>query len=131
MKKTPKYEAKIERMILNARKEIGFTVALKAVKKDQMADSVAKDCRNEPEWSWKNKGNVGQSQPDAIATTTSNSSNNISQQSARDSTNKRANANDRMIDSVREQNDRVDDEEEEEEFVDEEEEDCDDGEPEH
>lgn len=56
LKKIPKYEAKIERMLLNARKEIGFTVALKSVKKDQLADtkSLTKQ-QPAPEWSWKQR----------------------------------------------------------------------------
>lgn len=54
LKKIPKYEAKIERMLLNARKEIGFTVTLKSVKKDQMTET--KEAKKEtPEWSWKQK----------------------------------------------------------------------------
>ncbi|KAG9510065.1 Troponin I 4 [Fragariocoptes setiger] len=54
LKKVPKYEAKIERMLLNARKEIGFTVTLKSVKKDQFKVDEPKDnTSTEPEWSWK------------------------------------------------------------------------------
>lgn len=61
LKKIPKYEAKIERMLLNARKEIGFTVALKSVKKDQMAETKEKK-KEQPEWSWKQRQQVeGQS----------------------------------------------------------------------
>lgn len=57
LKKIPKYEAKIERMLLNARKEIGFTVALKSVKKDQMAETKEKK-KEQPEWSWKQRQQV-------------------------------------------------------------------------
>lgn len=54
LKKIPKYEAKIERMLLNARKEIGFTVALKSVKKEQLQEP--KESKKEaPEWSWKQR----------------------------------------------------------------------------
>ena len=57
LKKIPKYEAKIERMLLNARKEIGFTVALKSVKKEQMAET--KETKKvQPEWSWKQRQQV-------------------------------------------------------------------------
>lgn len=62
LKRVPKYQAKIERMLLNARKEIGFTVTLKAVKKDQFKVDEAKDTKDQaPEWSWK-KGQQGQGQ---------------------------------------------------------------------
>lgn len=54
LKKIPKYEAKIERMLLNARKEIGFTVALKSVKKDQMTETKKTE-KAAPEWSWKQR----------------------------------------------------------------------------
>ena len=60
LKRVPKYQAKIEKMLLNARKEIGFTVTLKSVKKEQFKveeSSVTKD--SAPEWSWK-KGAGGQ-----------------------------------------------------------------------
>lgn len=55
LKRVPKYEQKIERMLLNARKEIGFTVTLKSVKKDQFrVDEKQKDNKDAaPEWSWK------------------------------------------------------------------------------
>jgi len=54
LKRVPKYEQKIERMLLNARKEIGFTVTLKSVKKDQFRVDEPKDTKDEaPEWSWK------------------------------------------------------------------------------
>lgn len=59
LKKIPKYEAKIERMLLNARKEIGFTVALKSVKKDQMAETKEPK-KVQPEWSWKQRQQVEQ-----------------------------------------------------------------------
>lgn len=61
LKKIPKYEAKIERMLLNARKEIGFTVALKSVKKDQMAETKEPK-KPQPEWSWKQRQQMEQSQ---------------------------------------------------------------------
>lgn len=57
LKKIPKYEAKIERMLLNARKEIGFTVALKSVKKDQMTETKETK-KAQPEWSWKQRQQV-------------------------------------------------------------------------
>lgn len=54
LKRVPRYEAKIARMLLNARKEIGFTVTLKSVRKDQFRVDEPKDNKNEqPEWSWK------------------------------------------------------------------------------
>lgn len=52
LKRVPKYEQKIERMLLNARKEIGFTIALKSVKRDQFKVEEPRDSK-EPEWSWK------------------------------------------------------------------------------
>jgi len=64
LRKIPKYEAKIERMLLNARKEIGFTVALKSVKKDQLAETKEPKSKPQPEWSWKQRQQV------ASATTT-------------------------------------------------------------
>lgn len=54
LKRVPKYEQKIERMLLNARKEIGFTVTLKSVRRDQFRVDEPKDTKDEaPEWSWK------------------------------------------------------------------------------
>lgn len=54
LKRVPKYEQKIERMLLNARKEIGFTVTLKSVKRDQFRVDESKDTKDQaPEWSWK------------------------------------------------------------------------------
>lgn len=53
LKKVPKFGVKIERMLLNARKEVGFTVNLKSVKRDQMKDAPSTDQANAPEWSWK------------------------------------------------------------------------------
>lgn len=65
LKKIPKYEAKIERMLLNARKEIGFTVTLKSVKKDQFKVDEPKDNKDQaPEWSWKK----GQPQQQEVTT---------------------------------------------------------------
>lgn len=49
----PKYEQKIERMLLNARKEVGFTVTLKSVKRDQFKVDEPKTDTQAPEWSWK------------------------------------------------------------------------------
>lgn len=61
MKKIPKYEAKIERMLLNARKEIGFTVTLKSVKRDQFKVDEPKDNKDQaPEWSFRTKGQKGE-----------------------------------------------------------------------
>lgn len=63
LKRVPKYEQKIERMLLNARKEIGFTVTLKSVKRDQFRVDEAKDAGKSrgqaPEWSWKKSGAGG------------------------------------------------------------------------
>lgn len=54
LKRVPKYEQKIERMLLNARKEVGFTVTLKSVKKDQFKVEEPKDTKTDlPEWSFK------------------------------------------------------------------------------
>lgn len=53
LKKVPKFGVKIERMLLNARKEIGFTVNLKSVKKNPMKVDTPADQANAPEWSWK------------------------------------------------------------------------------
>lgn len=54
LKRVPKYEQKIERMLLNARKEVGFTVTLKSVKRDQFKVEEPKDNKDQtPEWSWK------------------------------------------------------------------------------
>lgn len=44
-------------MLLNARKEIGFTVALKSVKKEQMTET--KETKKEtPEWSMRQRQQV-------------------------------------------------------------------------
>lgn len=51
LKKVPKFGVKIERMLLNARKEIGFTINLKAVKKDTQFKN--EENPQAPEWSWK------------------------------------------------------------------------------
>lgn len=55
LRKVPKFNVKIERMLLNARKEVGFTVNLKAVKKDQFKNEDNRQDHKEqqPEWSWK------------------------------------------------------------------------------
>lgn len=53
LKKVPKFGVKIERMLLNARKEIGFTVNLKSVKRNQLKVDVPSDQTSAPEWSWK------------------------------------------------------------------------------
>lgn len=52
LKKVPKFGVKIERMLLNARKEVGFTVNLKAVKKNPMKVEEQQQSAT-PEWSWK------------------------------------------------------------------------------
>ena len=66
LKRVPKYQAKIEKMLLLARKEVGFTVTLKSVKKDQFKVDEPKDTKDPaPEWSWKkgqDKGAAGQQQ---------------------------------------------------------------------
>lgn len=54
LRRIPKYEQKIERMLLNARKEVGFTVALKSVKKDSMIETKEPK-RAQPEWSLKQR----------------------------------------------------------------------------
>lgn len=54
LKKVPRFGVKIERMLLNARKEVGFTVNLKAVKKDQFkSEDSRQESQQAPEWSWK------------------------------------------------------------------------------
>lgn len=53
LKKVPKFGVKIERMLLNARKEIGFTVNLKAVKRNQLKVEVPGDQAAAPEWSYR------------------------------------------------------------------------------
>lgn len=58
LKKVPKFGVKIERMLINARKEVGFTINLKSVKKDTKIDDSKKD---DPEWSWKKDKTGGQS----------------------------------------------------------------------
>lgn len=52
LRRVPRYQAKIEKMLLNARKEVGFTVTLKAVKKDQFKVDEPKESSNQapPEW---------------------------------------------------------------------------------
>ena len=63
LKRVPKYQAKIEKMLLNARKEIGFTVTLKSVKKDQFKVEEPKDTKDQaPEWSWKKGQEKGSAQ---------------------------------------------------------------------
>lgn len=63
LKRVPKYQAKIEKMLLNARKEIGFTVTLKSVKKDQFKVEETKDTKDQaPEWSWKKGQEKGEMQ---------------------------------------------------------------------
>lgn len=69
LKRVPKYQAKIEKMLLNARKEIGFTVTLKQVKKDQFKVDEPKDNKDQaPEWSWK-KGDKQQGQQQEVLST--------------------------------------------------------------
>lgn len=54
LRKVPKFGVKIERMLLNARKEVGFTVNLKSVKKDAFkSDDGRQENQQTPEWSWK------------------------------------------------------------------------------
>lgn len=54
LRKVPRFGVKIERMLLNARKEVGFTVNLKAVKKDQFkSEDTRQENQQTPEWSWK------------------------------------------------------------------------------
>jgi len=54
LRKVPRFGVKIERMLLNARKEVGFTVTLKAVKKDQFkSEDARQENQQTPEWSWK------------------------------------------------------------------------------
>lgn len=53
LRKVPKFGVKIERMLLNARKEIGFTVNLKSVKRNQLKVNDPAEQTNAPEWSWK------------------------------------------------------------------------------
>lgn len=48
-------------MLLNARKEIGFTVALKSVKKEQMTETKEPKKAN-PEWAWKQRQQQQQQQ---------------------------------------------------------------------
>lgn len=55
-------------MLLNARKEVGFTVNLKAVKKDQFkSEDTRQENQQTPEWSWKKQQQTGgdQQQPGA------------------------------------------------------------------
>jgi hypothetical protein len=47
----PKFGVKIERMLLNARKEVGFTVNLNSVKNLMKVDE--QQGSSTPEWSWK------------------------------------------------------------------------------
>lgn len=62
LKRVPKYQAKIERMLLNARKEVGFCIPqLKAVKKEQFKVDELKDSKDQaPEWSWKKSQQKGE-----------------------------------------------------------------------
>lgn len=56
LKRVPKFQQKIEKMLLNARKEVGFTVTLKSVKKDQFKVDETKEINkseSQPEWFWK------------------------------------------------------------------------------
>lgn len=53
LKKVPKFGVKIERMLLNARKEVGFTVNLKSVKRNQPKVDAPGDQASAPDWSWK------------------------------------------------------------------------------
>lgn len=50
-------------MLLNARKEVGFTVNLKAVKKDQFkSEDTRQENQQTPEWSWKKQQQTGETQ---------------------------------------------------------------------
>lgn len=62
LKKVPKFGVKIERMLLNARKEVGFTVNLKSVKRNQMKVDSPADQANAPEWSWKKDKDQGENE---------------------------------------------------------------------
>lgn len=63
LRKVPRFGVKIERMLLNARKEVGFTVNLKAVKKDQFkSEDARQESQQTPEWSWK-KQQAGEEKP--------------------------------------------------------------------
>lgn len=53
LKHVPKYQAKIEKMLLNARKEVGFTINLKAVKKDQFKIDEPEIKEQPAEWTLK------------------------------------------------------------------------------
>jgi len=66
LKKVPKYEQKIEKMLLAARKEVGFTVALKSVKKEQFKLDDKED-KKEPEWSLKAKASTHESKAESEA----------------------------------------------------------------
>jgi hypothetical protein len=55
LRKVPKFGVKIEKMLLNARKEVGFTVNLKSVKKNPMKVEEQQGSST-PEWSWKKGG---------------------------------------------------------------------------
>lgn len=63
LKKVPKFNVKIEKMLLNARKEVGFTVTLKAVKKEFKNEDTNKDAQQTPEWSWKKQQASEQTTP--------------------------------------------------------------------
>lgn len=64
MRKVPKFGVKIERMLLNARKEIGFTINLKSVKKDPLkSEETRQENQQAPEWSWKKQQQDGQTGP--------------------------------------------------------------------
>lgn len=66
MRKVPKFGVKIERMLLNARKEIGFTVNLKSVKKDTFkSDDARQESQQTPEWSWKKQQADNQQQQES------------------------------------------------------------------
>lgn len=64
LRKVPKFGVKIERMLLNARKEVGFTINLKSVKKDQFkSEDTRQENQQTPEWSWKKQQADSQQQP--------------------------------------------------------------------
>lgn len=66
LKKVPKFGVKIERMLLNARKEVGFTVNLKAVKKSPMKLDESQQSAT-PDWSWKKGAESGEGAAEAAS----------------------------------------------------------------
>ena len=62
LRKVPKFNVKIERMLLNARKEVGFTVNLKSVKKSEHLKSEQESQQQAPEWSLRKQQSEQQQQ---------------------------------------------------------------------